>query len=180
MYETCCTCRRYIVFFFLFILVWATWILWKWKIVSVDLQPFHAPLYLYSIRYPSAAKVGSACTQFTKSRPAAGFLHSAVSDFPDIIQEWQHNCCISPVSLSLNSESYNNTTSTSSCRVSGSPVVLFCWVFGEVVTDIYCVEGIVIMYLQNTTILLVRICFRLYFCKLGMVAFSKRPYKAAI
>lgn len=172
-YETCCTCDGDIVLSFPSFLggVLASWNLWKWNIVPVAMQPCCAPLYLYSIRYPSAAKVGSACTQFTKSRPGTGFLHSAASDFPDIIQEWQHNCCISPVSLSFNSESYNNTTSTSSCWVSGSPVVLFRWVFGEVVTDIHCVEGIVIMYLQNSTVLLVRICFRLYFCKLGMVTF---------
>lgn len=151
--------------------VWASWILCKWNIVCVALQPCCAPLYLYSIRYPSAAEVGRACTQFTKSRPAAGFLHSAASDFPDIIQEWQHNCCISPVSLSFNSESYNNTASTSSCRVSGSPVVLFRWVFGEVVTDIHCVERFLVLFLQNTTILLARICFGLFFCKSDMVTF---------
>lgn len=75
------------------------------------------------------------------------------SDFPNTIQEWQHNCRISPVSHSSNSESYNHTTSTSSCRVSGSPVALFRWAFGEVVTDIHCVsEGFVITYLLDATI----------------------------
>lgn len=142
--------------------VWAPWIMWKWELSLSLCEPGCAPLYLDSIRCPSAAAaVGSAWSQFTECRPAAGYLHSATSDFPNMIQEWKHNCCISPVSLSFNSGSYKNTTSVSSCRVSGSPAVLFRWVLGsEAVTDVHCVEGFVIMFLLRNQNLAGQVLFQ--------------------
>ena len=82
------------------------------------------PLYLFFIRFPCTDT--SAQSNFTHSRWTA----PCSQRFPNIIHEWQHKRSISPMSPHCNSGSYNNRTSASSCRVSGSPVVLLCLAFG--------------------------------------------------
>lgn len=114
---------------------------WSISLGSSIKKKFKALLFIHFIYFLSdyAAQVKLPCYTVQVN---TGVTPDCSQRFPNIIQEWQQECSISPMSPRCTSESYNNRTSASSCRVSGSPAVLLCLAFGEVVTDIHCVTGL--------------------------------------